>query len=175
MQDIPFFCGEDKSSDNEEESNVEEKDWNYSHTALIKQANTTHNRLVNTRQSSSTSLFPEDRTNNDKDNVLPNTSDNQSDQNSNAERHTTLWNGVEGFDTVLKLVKGSLLGGDQYSDMYAEIDIPIKTMMTSSDVSVYIQNYLVPIWILWLKCQHSAVWHKWLHEKKELFLMKSNT
>ena len=123
VQDISFFCGEDESSDNEEESNVEEKDWNYSHTALIKQANATHNRLVNTRQSSSTSLFPEDRTNNKNDNVLSDTSDNISDQNSNDERHTTLWNGVEGFDTVLKLVRGTLLGGDQYSDVYAEIDI----------------------------------------------------
>ena len=68
-------------------------------------------------------MFPEDRINNKKDNVLPDTSDNISDQNSNDERHTTLWNGVEGFDTVLKLVRGTLLGGDQYSDVYAEIDI----------------------------------------------------
>ena len=74
MQDISFFCGKDESSDNEEESNVEEKDWNYSHTALIKQTNAAQNRLVNTRQSSSTSLFPEDRNNTNKDNLLPNTS-----------------------------------------------------------------------------------------------------
>ena len=43
VQDISFFCDEHESSGDEDEPDVEEKDWNYSHTALIKQPNATSN------------------------------------------------------------------------------------------------------------------------------------
>ena len=33
-----------------------------------------------------------------------------------------MWCGVDGFDTVLKLVSGTVLGGDTFADVYAEID-----------------------------------------------------
>ena len=97
MQDISFFCDEHESSGDEDERDVEEKDWNYSHTALIKQANATSNRLVNVRQSSNTSLLPENFTKSSKENTLHERPDNQSDQNSNIKRHQTLWSGAKGF------------------------------------------------------------------------------
>ena len=57
-----------------------------------------------------------------KENTLHEKPGNQSDENSNNKRHQTLWCGVDGFDTVLKLVSGTLLGGDCFADVYAEID-----------------------------------------------------
>ena len=94
-----------------------------SRAALIKQANATSNRLVNVRQSSNTSLLPENFTKSSKKNTLHEKPGNQSDENSNNKRHQTLWCGVAGFDTVLKLVSGTLLGGERFADVYAEIDV----------------------------------------------------
>lgn len=122
IQDIAFFCNEDKEDEEDIDSDIEESDWNYSHTSLINQSNANSNRLVEARQSSNSSLIFEPSTETSTNNALTGNSDGRPSQNKNTRIDQLLWNFLDGFKTIIKLASESLLGGESLADVYTDID-----------------------------------------------------
>ena len=54
--------------------------------------------------------------------VLARISDRQPSQTKNTKSDHLLWHEVDGFETIIELVSGSLLGGESFADVYTSIE-----------------------------------------------------
>ena len=121
IQDIAFFCNEDEEDEEDIDSDIEESDWNYSHSLLINQSNANSNRLVEARQSSNSPLVLDNNPESTTNNTLVENSNDQPSQNSTKADQLS-WRSLNGFKTIIKLVTGSLLGGKSFADVYTGIE-----------------------------------------------------
>ena len=122
VQDISFFCYQDEEDGDETNSDTEESDWHYSHTSLIKQSNASSNRIIEARQTMNSSLVLENCTQTSTDDALTRISDDQPNQTKNAKLDHLSWHELDGFKTIIKLVSGSVLGGESFADVYKDIE-----------------------------------------------------
>ena len=112
VQDISFFCYQDEEDGDETNNDTEESDWHYSHTSLINQSNASSNRIVEARQTMNSSLVLENCTHTSTDDTLTRISDVLPSQTKNATSDHLSWHELDRFKTIIKLVSGSLLGGE---------------------------------------------------------------
>ena len=122
VQDISFFCYQDEEDGDETNSDTDESDWHYSHTPLINQSNASSNRIVEARQTMNSSLVLENSTHTSTDDVLAEISDGKPCLTTNAKSDHLSWHELDGFKTIIKLVSGSLLGGESFADVYKDIE-----------------------------------------------------
>ena len=122
--DMSFFCDEDSSTSGEPDAGQEkdERAWCYSHTALITQAGATSDRAIEARLSSHDSLIFGEAASDRIGPALAGETSEQASQDRNVGAAQTSWHGLGGFDSVMKLVSGSLLGGESHADVYTHID-----------------------------------------------------
>ena len=121
LQDIAFFC-QDEDDEKDIDTIIEESNWTYSHTSLITQSNANSDRVVEARQYSGASLVLKNSSNNIPDNLPTRSSDEQSNQRNNSRKDQLLWDRINGFETIMKLVSGSILGGECFADVYTDVN-----------------------------------------------------
>ena len=95
LQDISFFCYQDKEDKEDTNSDKEESDWHYSHTPLINQSNANINRIVEARQTSNSSLVLEHCTETATNNALARISNGQPSQTNNTKPNHLLWHHLD--------------------------------------------------------------------------------
>lgn len=113
-----------KTKENEEDINndTEKSDWNYSHTPLINQSNANSNRLVKVRQSPNSQLILEHSMKTSKDNALTKISDHIPSQNKNIRTDHLSLHTLDGFEIIIKLISGYLLGKESFTDAYTDVE-----------------------------------------------------
>ena len=107
VKDISFYC--DEYSSENEECNDSDKSFHCSYTRLIEQSNITESSLVDARLSSEELIF-QDSSNDDGVAMLATALEEE--QNNRNTGTSTL--DITYYDTVLRLISGTLLGGGKY-------------------------------------------------------------
>jgi hypothetical protein len=127
---MSFYCRDDDWSD--DESDVKFKSMHeheeYSHSEIIHRCNFGFRHLINARLSSKASLqYQADSNTHD---TTPHCLNSNDINNDHGTEET-----IKIFPTMLKLIGGTLVGGEKYSDLYIDSDEDKDTSSTNSYVT----------------------------------------